>query len=91
MATEGLRHAEITPFDHGALIQIPAWFLMVSMILATFLKLAIRFKTTRNPGLDDAVCFVGMVGISSFLGLLERLLMNGIGSCSVLVKLLQYL
>lgn len=58
---EGPRHAEITPFDHGALIQIPAWFLMVVMILITFLKLAIRFKATRNPGLDDALCFVAMV------------------------------
>ena len=61
MTSEGPRHAEITPFDHGALIQIPAWFLMVVMILVTFLKLCIRFKATHNPGLDDAICFVGMV------------------------------
>ncbi len=61
MASEGFRHAEVTPFDHGALIQIPAWFLMVVMILTTLLKLVIRFKATRNPGLDDAMCFLGMV------------------------------
>lgn len=58
---EGPRHAEITSFDHGALIQIPAWFLMVVMIMVTFLKLVIRFKATRNPGLDDALCLVAMV------------------------------
>jgi hypothetical protein len=64
MDAEGPRHAEVTTFDHGALIEIPAWFLMVVMISVTFLKLAIRFKATRNPGVDDALCFVGMV--SSF-------------------------
>lgn len=66
MDTEGFRHAEVTEFDRGALIQIPAWFLMVVLILVTFLKLAIRFKATHNPGADDALCFLAMVSRTKF-------------------------
>jgi hypothetical protein len=78
MDTEGPRHAQVTPFEHGALIQIPAWFLMVVMISVTFLKLAVRFKATRNPGLDDAICFFGMVRKSgaNLCWPMDHLLMN---------------
>ena len=81
MATEGPRHAEVTPFDHGALIQIPAWFFMVVAILVTFLKLAVRFKATRNPGLDDAVCFFAMVNKpgANLYCLVDHLLMKSNG------------
>ena len=63
MDSEGFRHATITTNDHGGLIQIVAWYLMIVMILATVLKLAIRFKPPlkRNPGIDDAVYVVAMV------------------------------
>ncbi|PGH17836.1 hypothetical protein AJ80_04659 [Polytolypa hystricis UAMH7299] len=57
---EGNRHSTTTENNHGAYIQIASWFVAVVMILMTGLRLAIRFRTTRNPGLDDAVCGLGL-------------------------------
>jgi hypothetical protein len=61
MVSEGPRHATVTPDDHGAILQIVAWFLMVLMILSIFLRLTIRLTTTHIPGTDDTVVFVAMV------------------------------
>lgn len=61
MGSEGPRHAIVTPDDHGAVLQIVTWFLMVVMILSISLRLMIRFTTTHVPGIDDAVVFVAMV------------------------------
>src|SRR4051812_42793591 len=52
MVSEGPRHATVTPDDHGAILQIVAWFLMVLMILSIFLRLTIRLTTTHIPGTD---------------------------------------
>lgn len=58
---EGFRHAEITLDNQGAILQIAAWFLMVVMILATILRLTIRFATRQVPGLDDTFLTIAMV------------------------------
>jgi hypothetical protein len=61
MVSEGPRHATVTPDDHGAILQIATWLLMVLMILSIVLRLTIRLTTTHIPGIDDAVVFVAMV------------------------------
>jgi hypothetical protein len=61
MVSEGPRHATVTPDDHGAILQIVTWLLMVLMILSIFLRLTIRLTTTHITGIDDAVVFVAMV------------------------------
>jgi hypothetical protein len=58
---EGPRHAIVTSENHGALIQIASWFVMVAVVLMTGLRLATRFKTARNPGIDDMICVAAMV------------------------------
>jgi hypothetical protein len=58
---EGPRHGQVTPNDHGAILQIAAWFLMVTMILATFLRLSLRLSTAHIPGRDDAAVLLAMV------------------------------
>lgn len=63
---EGFRHAEVTFDNQGAILQIAAWFLMVVMILATFLRLTIRFTTRQVPGLDDTILIVAMVSSRNF-------------------------
>jgi hypothetical protein len=57
----GQRHAVVTDDDHGPILQIAMWFLMVAMILMTLLRLAIRFAAARDLGLDDAICVLAMV------------------------------
>lgn len=59
--SEGLRHATITADDHGAILQIVAWFMMVSMILMVSLRLAIRFTAIRVAGWDDTFVVIAMV------------------------------
>ncbi|MCJ1373577.1 hypothetical protein MMC20_004805 [Loxospora ochrophaea] len=58
-------HATVTPDDHGPLVAIATWFLMVAMIMAVFIRVAIRFVITRAPGTEDATIFVAMlVGVA---------------------------
>ena len=64
MYIEGPRHAVVTEDDHGAVLQIVAWFSMVTMILATLLRLAIRFMTVQKPGMDDLMVSLAMVSFS---------------------------
>jgi hypothetical protein len=59
----GQRHAVVTDDDHGPILQIVMWFLMVAMILMTLLRLAIRFAAARDFGLDDAICVLAMVSL----------------------------
>ena len=58
---EGPRFARVTDDDHGALIAIAAWFLMVAMILSVIVRLMVRIIITRAPGLEDATVFGAMV------------------------------
>ncbi|KYG42592.1 hypothetical protein M433DRAFT_55115, partial [Acidomyces richmondensis BFW] len=58
----------VTFDNQGAILQIAAWFLMVVMILATFLRLTIRFTTRQVPGLDDTILIVAMVIIAVSIG-----------------------
>ncbi len=58
---EGFRHATVSPDDHGAILQIVAWFMLVVMVLATVLRLLIRFTTSHIPGFDDVFVSLAMV------------------------------
>lgn len=64
----GQRHAVVTNDDHGPILQIAIWFLMVAMILMTLLRLAIRFAASRDLGLDDAICVLAMVSLEETPG-----------------------
>lgn len=57
---DGRRHAIITQDDHGPILGIVSWVMMVSMIMMVALRLAIRFSA-RNPGVDDAFATLAMV------------------------------
>ncbi|KAM5489299.1 hypothetical protein MaudMau93_003548 [Microsporum audouinii] len=61
MAPDGVRHTVVTPDDHGPIIQIVAWFAMVVMILATTLRLSVRYLTSHIPGIDDAIVVGSML------------------------------
>ncbi|KAK2859913.1 hypothetical protein FQN49_004581 [Arthroderma sp. PD_2] len=61
MPAGGMRHAVVTPDDHGPIIQIVTWFIMVVMILATILRLSIRYLTSHIPGTDDAIVVGSMI------------------------------
>ena len=60
---EGPRHGLVTPDNHGDILLIVSWFLMVVMILSTCLRLLIRFTTTHAPGSDDAVVSLATVSV----------------------------
>jgi hypothetical protein len=64
---EGARHATVTPDDHGAVLQIAAWFLLVVMILATIPRLTIRSTTNHIPRLDDVLVSLAMVSFGHVL------------------------
>lgn len=64
MQTDGVRHTVVTPDNHGPIIQIVTWFAMVVMILATALRLAVRYLTSHIPGMDDAIVVGSMVYIN---------------------------
>ncbi|KAK2737891.1 hypothetical protein FQN57_007342 [Myotisia sp. PD_48] len=53
------RHV-VTPDDHGPILQVVSWFMMVVMILATWLKLTIRLTTSHVAGIDDAIVTISM-------------------------------
>ncbi|EZF21887.1 hypothetical protein H112_05061 [Trichophyton rubrum D6] len=61
MQTDGVRHTVVTPDNHGPIIQIVTWFAMVVMILATALRLAVRYLTSHIPGMDDAIVVGSML------------------------------
>lgn len=61
MPAVGERKGAVTPDDHGAIIGIAAWFLMVVLVLAVFVRLGIRFSASHIPGKDDAFAFAAMV------------------------------
>ena len=61
MALAGLRNATVTPDDHGPLVAIATWFLMVAMILSVLIRVAVRFIITRHSGREDALTVVAMV------------------------------
>lgn len=67
--TEGPRHGQVTPDNHGDILLVVAWFLMVVMILATSLRLIIRFTTAHIPGLDDVVVVLAMVSENAESGI----------------------
>ncbi|KAF2770779.1 hypothetical protein EJ03DRAFT_350074 [Teratosphaeria nubilosa] len=58
---EGPRHAVVTPEDHGAVLSIAAWFLMVTMILTASLRFSVRFLTSHIPGWDDAALLMALI------------------------------
>jgi hypothetical protein len=55
------RHALVTDNNHGPVLSIATWFLMVVMILAVILRVAIRMTTAHVNGKDDAICIAAMV------------------------------
>jgi hypothetical protein len=59
--TVGLRHATVTSDNNGAVLQIAALFLMVVTILATLLRLVLRFNIAHAAGYDDGLAFLGLV------------------------------
>ncbi|OCK74153.1 hypothetical protein K432DRAFT_410102 [Lepidopterella palustris CBS 459.81] len=67
---EGPRHATITPDDHGALLAMTTWFLMVTMILATSTRIIVRYTTQHVPGFDDILVLVATAfGIGSAIAI----------------------
>ena len=60
---EGHRNAVVTADNHGPVLEIIVWFLMVVMICAALLKLAVR-SIARGLGLDDLLVSVGLVGFT---------------------------
>lgn len=61
MAVKGNRNAVVTADNHGPLVAIATWFLMVSLIMAVLIRVAIRLGITRAPGREDATIVGAMV------------------------------
>ena len=49
------RNGRITADDHGPVVDIVAWFLMVTMILAVFVRLITRTTLTHSLGAEDGM------------------------------------
>lgn len=49
------RDGQITADDHGPVVDIVAWFLMVTMILAVTVRLITRTTLTHSPGAEDGI------------------------------------
>ena len=78
----GQRQAVVTDDDHGPILQIVMWFMMVAMILIAMLKLAVRFALVRDLGADDAFIVLAMVSLkrtSRVAGPANQLQFTGIG------------
>lgn len=91
MAGTGNRYAVVTPDDHGPVVAIATWFLMVSMILSVLIRVAIRLVITRAPGREDITIVGAMVlPFTSFKRIRDHTLLTGsICSCLVLANRLQ--
>ena len=59
MPSAGSRDGQVTPNDHGPMVNISAWFLIVTMILAVIVRVMIRTILMRSPGVED-----GMIGVA---------------------------
>ncbi len=59
------RDAQITADDHGPIIDIVAWFLMVTMILAVMFRLMIRLILTRSHGVEDGIICAALVQLTA--------------------------
>ena len=70
------RQNPVTPDDHGPMVAIATWFLMVAMILAVLIRVAIRFIITHAPGTEDATISVALVTIFQGISGYERRLTN---------------
>lgn len=53
----------VTADDHGPILAIVTWFMMVVLIVAVLMRLAIRIAKTRSLASDDWVIAVAMVRI----------------------------
>lgn len=65
MVAEGHRHQVISDSDHGAIIDIIAWYTMVVMILAVCLRLLVR-QVKNVVGVDDILCIPAMVSLTEY-------------------------
>jgi hypothetical protein len=61
----GQRHAVVTADDHGPVLEIAMWFLLVTVILTTLLRLAIKYSDTRRLNCDDFVFILAAVRCKS--------------------------
>lgn len=92
MAGTGNRVAVVTADDHGPLVALATWFLMVSMILAVLIRVAIRLVITRAPGREDATIVGAMVMPTTSSEPIQTctLLTETICSCLVWANQLRY-
>lgn len=51
----------VTADDHGAVLEIVAWLALVILVLATLLRLTIRFTNIRRAAADDTFMVLAMV------------------------------
>lgn len=55
------RHGEVTPFDHGPYVVVPAYIMMVTMILFVLTRLVTKALATRALHIDDYVIITSVV------------------------------
>ncbi|KAF3484362.1 uncharacterized protein GIQ15_03686 [Arthroderma uncinatum] len=79
MPAGGMRHAVVTPDDHGPIIHIVTWFIMVVMILATTLRLSVRYLTAHIPGMDDVIVVASMLVNVGGVIAISAAVNNGLG------------
>lgn len=53
-----------SPMDHGAIISVVTWFLVVSTILSFITRMATKLAVSRRMNGDDVVIFAALVRVS---------------------------
>jgi hypothetical protein len=61
MSTNGPRRAVVTPDDHGPILAIASWYLMVVSILSVMMRVGIRYHSAQFPSIDDAFLLLALV------------------------------
>lgn len=62
-----------SPDNHGAIISVVTWFLVVSATLAFITRIATKLAVSRRINGDDVLIFAALVSVSLLFGpLLKR-------------------
>jgi len=79
MALVERRQPVVTPDDHGPLVAVATWFLMVALVLSVMIRVAIRFFITRALGKEDATCVIAaLLGVGQSIAV-SMAVQHGVG------------
>lgn len=79
MSSSGHRHAEITATDHGPLVNVASWILMVTSILFTGFRIVSNIFIRGRSGKDDWIIMLATVVAAAQSIATSLMVANGLG------------